>query len=346
MSQVRAFVATASIGGKPSGEVDYKAHLDLIDTVLVNNGGLLQSDGSWLQVDRDVNNDFAQELPTIAQAAGHEYIPVVNPGTGTDKTDLMTVLDDSDLQEIAAAGIVTLATTRFDAPWDAVGYDICFVTPEYVGKHEEFLLLIAETLHGAGLRFAPICQAWLPDYANRLPSLSVIAQIADTFDHYCYNWTDSVGPYWWGNARTVEALPIVPAAKTYLGIGNFSLYWPVTEEADCSAITHAQAMTIIASNGATVQWIESDGNGLVREKYAKVGAGHIWLSDGDCLRFRFSLADEYGLAGIMLYAPGLGETTTWNAIRRWKNQAYYADIHRHRSSRLYSNGGIFSDGRY
>lgn len=296
----------------PSSEASYLTHGSLIDTA-IPFGGTLQADGSWSRV----SNAFVIALPGLAQEMGHRYTPALNPGHG-DTTNLYAVLDDPRAQAAAAAAMMDMATSDFDAPWDAIIYDAPGLkVAGYPAKQADFINLLAECAGGR----VPFLLATKGHYTGdtMFPPLATIN--AGGVILYCYNINEppySVGPLWWQRACVEYALANgVAESNLYLGQGLFSRLWLDGEDAS-RVLTNEQALRMAKENGAPVRWIESDNRGLVREKCARMDNGVVWLSDGDTIRQRLGLVDEYKLAGIMLYSPGLGDESVWRTIADWK----------------------------
>ena len=102
-----------------------------------------------------------------------------------------------------------------------------------------------------------------------------------------------------------------------LGLGNFARYWPSTDEGESDEITYEQAMRLVAETGATVEWVEANQNGVVRESFARVGGGHLWIHDAETIRQELTCVDQYKLMGATLFAPGMGDTGQWNVLTDW-----------------------------
>jgi len=312
-------------GDWPSSEASYLAHSDLIDVALPGHGGNLQSDGTWLQSDAKLDNAWAQALPGLAATAGQRYVPVLDPGHGTDHTELKAVLDDTDLWVVAADDALQLATTRFDAPWDGIMYDICFIDAEYIDLHGQFVTYLSGRVRSAGLSFEIAHPAVRNEDEAYWISLDVLAELADAFDYYVYGWDESTQPHWYAVDSMDNAMSH-GCENVMLGIGLFARHW--TDPETSTDISYDAAMDLIG-DGA-IQWVESDDTGLVREKYAGVDDGYIWLQDGDTIKPRLALADQYGLEGVMLFRPGMGAESVWRAVEGWK---YPRPAERRRTSR-------------
>lgn len=304
-----------AVGGgypAPTSEQSYQANKSLVDTV-IPLGGTLQADGSWLRI----SNDFVLSLPGWAQAANQQYTPAMNPGHG-DTTNLYIVLDNAALQETAADEMIANATTDFDAPWDGIVYDaVGLAVAGYPAKQAIFINLLSQHAQGAGIPFTVACKGQSADGQWDLPLLGSLD--VDAVIIYCYDWDQSpysIGPFWWDDLCVQYALGHVSASRLTLGIPIYCRYWEVAGQ----AMTHSQATQIAAGAGATVGWIEDHITGLIREKYAGVGAGHLWIEDGGTVRSRLELSNTYGLAGAMLFTPGMEAGSVWPVIAQWKKR--------------------------
>ena len=151
---------------------------------------------------------------------------------------------------------------------------------------------------------------------------SVVGALADYVDLRCYGyWAPpprSIGPYWWQEAciRYATAKGIA-ASRILLGPGTFSKYYFDSNENDSDEITYEQALGLIDRTGGTLKWVETGDYGLVRERFAKVGVGHIWLRDALTHQYALDLVEEYGLLGISLFSPGMEDPLQWQVTEEW-----------------------------
>ena len=331
----------------PTSEAAYRAHLNLIDVALPTHAGWLNADGSWTRFPLWVNNDWARELPGLARRARHQYIPVLNPGHGTVGDNLMAVLDsDRSVWEASTDEVVEMALTDFDAPWDGVVYDAIGFTratlPDYIDRQQEYMALLSEKVRGAGLVFGAAAWGQDPDYWGAELDMGLLAAGCDTFEYYFVRYRaqpPSIGPYWWIDRELGRALAGgMSPTQLYVGIGNFAAYYPEGSEdlAEYHAITYDQAMSMVEEYGSTVEWIERNDSGLVREWRALLGEGLAWISGGDTVRHRLGLADKHGLAGMMLFIPGMGDESVWRAIAKWRGQMTLSTL-----PTMYGNSDLF-----
>lgn len=303
-----------------SSEASYRAHSNLIDAVIVPNGGTLQPDGTWVQGEFDA---FALDLLGLANRAGQRYVVCLDAGHNQGTDAFKVVLDSAERSQTAVDNALELAlVSRHDSPWDGVMLDIPWLEDTWYARLHQFLYLFSYEVRRRGLSFEIAYPGIIQAHDPWTPSLDVFGQVADRFDLYVYSWWEeprSLGPYWWARASIENALDHgVPANRVYLGIANYARYWPVTGKSDFHEISHDSAEALVRKHNGFWQWAEDHETGLLREWYADVGKGHIWKHDGATAWHRLRLVDEFGLAGVMVFCPGLGDGTIWNEIAEWK----------------------------
>jgi len=299
-----------------SSEASYQSHTGLIDVVLPGHGGLLQADGTWQQSAAKLGTAFSLALRGMARAAGQRYVPVLDPGH-TDQTNLKAVLDDTDLWTVAADDALSLARNRFDAPWNGILYDACHVSNDYIDLHGQFITYLSQRVRNAGLSFELSYPGFITADAGYWISLDVLADVADAFDFYMYGGLAGyLQPYWHMKASLDNAVAH-NCQNVYLGIGTFSRYW-TDGGSTITDLSYSAAMDEIGDS--PLQWVEPDSGALIREYYAETEGGYLWLSGGDVVRNRLGLADQYGLDGVMIFRPGMGNESMWLALSRWKRQ--------------------------
>jgi spore germination protein YaaH len=319
--------------GMPSSEAAYLANLDKIDVVMPLNGGKLQADGTWLQEDWAISPHWPQSLPSIARNASHLYMP----GVGNDRAGIVTVLDNPALQAIAAHNLVTLATSgRFDSPWDGIYLDLEGIPLAYQRPLSDFLYILSDEIRQSGLIVGISTRGRTGDMGSDYEDaytydFAVVGQTADYFDMQCYGYWNpsprSISPYWWIEACIQYALSKqIARERITLGLGNFSKYWPESTSAFADEITYDRAIQLVADAGAALQWIEQNQNGTVREYFATVGAGHIWIHNGDTYRHGLDLIDRYDLLGNTLFITGAGDDLTWQTIKAWRTTRVYLPV--------------------
>jgi spore germination protein YaaH len=321
---IRAWLQMMDIGGDypiPTSEDSYNGRLSQLSTAIPTNGGKLQGDGTWLQESWKLDHEWGQTLPSIARAAGHMYTPAVS----CNRDDIVSILDDPQVQEIATTNLIQLAQTRFDAPWDGVYLDIEGVPSAYKPQLSQFYRLLSYHIRSAGMT----CNVWArgkvsdpgPDYDDAYANdFEVLGQIADAVEIGCYGYWKpvlttidrSIAPHWWQRECIEYALSRgIPACRLIVGVGLYSMYYPDSgTNAGRVQITHDAALDLIQGANSQQEWMESGPFGLVRERRADLGAGHIWLHDVDTLRHSLDLVATYELHGISLFALGMEDEYT------------------------------------
>jgi spore germination protein YaaH len=317
----------------PTSEAAYLANLDKIDAAMPLNGGKLQADGTWLQEDWKIDPDWPQSLPGSARKAGHVYMP----GVGNDRDGILTVLDDPHLQATAADNLAALATSgRFDSPWDGVYLDLEGIPSSYKEQLSDLLYLLSDRIKQAGLLAGVSIGGRTGDTGpdpddTYTYDFSVVGEVADYVDLRCYGYWNppprSIGPYWWIEACIEYALHkgIAPG-KTTLGLGNFSKYWPDSAQGASEEIPYHLAVQLVDGVDSMTEWIESNKHGLIRERFAAVGAGHVWIHDADTHRHGLNLVDQYHLLGTTLFTPGMGDDVHWQVIEAWRTNRVYLPV--------------------
>lgn len=310
--------------GIPTSEAEYTENLDCIYAALPLNGGKLQADGTWQQEPWKTDSAWARRLPAMARQAGHLYMP----GVGNDRRGIVAVLQSPALQAAAAHNLVEMAASgRYDAPWDGVYLDLEGIPYEYATQLSDFLVLLAQSIREAGLRVGISVRGRTGDFGSDPPDaytydLGVVAETADYVDLRCYNyWAPpprSIAPFWWIEECIQYALSKgISVRQLTLGLGTFSEYRFDVDEAHSDEITYTQALETVAAHAASLVWVEKNENGIVREYFAEVGNGTIWIHDARTHDLCLQLVDQFDLLGATLFAPGMSDPAIWAVIEQW-----------------------------
>jgi spore germination protein YaaH len=324
---VWAWLRMSSTSGEfaiPTSETDYLANLGTIRVAMPLNAGKLQATGEWLQESWKVDHAWARGLADQAHATGQSYMP----GAGNDREGILTVLDDPALRQAAADNLVALAITgRFDAPWDGVYLDLEGIPYAYQRQLSDFHYLLADKLRAAGLLVGVSVRGRTGDSGEDFDDaytydFSILHDVADFVDLRCYNYWKpfprSISPYWWIQASIEYALAkgVSPTQMT-LGLGNFSRYWPSSDEGESDEITYEHAVALAEEAGTTIEWVEANENGLVRESFARIDGGHLWIHDAATMEQELACVNQYGLLGATLFTPGMGYDDQWQILANW-----------------------------
>jgi hypothetical protein len=316
----------------PDSEASYGANGSIADMVYPHHGGTLQADGSWTQDAGTLASDFSQGLPATARAAGQLYMP----GVGANTEGVKTVMDSAALMQTAAENLVDLATvSRFDSPWDGVSLNIEVIRLDYRDRLNAFLTILSDAIRAAGLPVNISVKGkridggdWIAGSFRYTQDYTALDAIADWVDMRCYGYPgedysfdgllDYISPYDWVKDCVTYALSAgIPASKLMLGVGNFSRYWPTTGVDDSVTVVHADAITLCDDELTYPLWVETDASGRVREEYAVVDTGHVWVHDHNVFNHELALADESQLLGVNLFTPGMGTADIWTVLGDW-----------------------------
>jgi spore germination protein YaaH len=326
---VSAWLRMASIAGTypiPSSEVSYFLHENRFNNVMPLNGGALDIDGTWIQ-DSNKLGDFAADIYANAVSSNKIYAPVI---TFLNRTAGETILSSPILMQTSADNLVTLLSTRpLDSPWKAVDFDFEGVDKAYKNNMTAFCQILTNTLRNydpniyistslrgktndPGVDYG---DAYLYDFDAVLP-------LFDMVNLYCYGYwnpTDgtqrSIAPYWWIEDCIKYALAHGGSHnKIILGLVTYSKYQTTALEQPDTTITYDQAITIINTNGSSLEWIDSNVYGRVEEKVANLPIGRLWVADRDSYRNSLELVNQYDLAGHALFVLGMEDSGIWNVM--------------------------------
>lgn len=302
----------------------YEANIGQFNRVYPINGGELLADGTWQLALSQFNTPWKTGLKDQAHAAGQVFMPI---SVQNSQAAILAVLNSSTLREQAIANLVSTARSgRADSPWDGVMVDIELVPPAYATVLNQWYRDLADAFHANGLllglsgrgRVADTGGDFQDAYTN---DWAVIGQIADVVDYFCYDFTQpaprSNAPYWWVAQAIEYALGKgVPASRLNLGVPAFSRVYPSSSDLETyNNITWAQAQAL---GGITLGWIESNGNGVVRELYGSNGTSHAWAANVNATRYSMDLVDQYGLDGFTFFTVGMEDPSVYPAIASWK----------------------------
>ena len=298
-------------GTTPTSEVEYTANIGLVDEVLVMNGGAIQPDGSIVQDPVRTDNAFAQELKSQATAHNQRYSVALHAGGGVSTTE--AILGDPALRQALADNLVTLATTRFDAPWDGVNLEMGYPSVDYYDQWRELVLLLSYELRRAGVllsfyfRYLPGLHAYEP---------ALMRQVADWVEYSTYFGFPSQ-LYYVVKEQLIRYVQGYSAQDLSAALGNFSQLWRADDSKQ--NLNYAAAMQIVQGAGVAPEWIESYGDHLYRCKYAALPNGdRLYIYDADTMRVRLKLLDDIGIYHASLFLPGQGDPREWDVLADWK----------------------------
>jgi len=306
-----AWIKTWNDSVSVSSEAEYNANADIIDEVLPLNGGVIQADATITQNPERTDNPFAQGLRAQTTANGQRYTAALH---SQNLAATMAILDAPGLYQTLADNIVSLAQTRFDAPWDAVNLELGYPPVGYEAAWADLVYLLCYEIRKAGILLS-FYFASGADYYAYDPEL--MAQVAD-----------------WIEFSTYSGLPAQKYAaihqnlEDYLStgfdlsqfaatLGNYSQVW-LADGSDYNT-GYSNAVDLINGAGEAVHWIESWQNDLWRLRCAAMPDGdRVYVPDADSLRCRLELLDRLGIYRASLFLPGQGDPREWDVLADWK----------------------------
>lgn len=111
----------------------------------------------------------------------------------------------------------------------------------------------------------------------------------------------------------------VPASKLVLGIPLYTRVWTETKEGGktkvkSSAVGMETSQRLVAESGAKKEFLEDVGQNYAQ--YTEDGATkRIWLEDGESLKRRVGLADQYELAGVASWTRSFASAEAWDILQ-------------------------------
>ncbi len=143
-----------------------------------------------------------------------------------------------------------------------------------------------------------------------------IARIADRVILMAYDQHPRFGPpgpiaaYPWVENGLGEMLNLAPPEKILLGLAFYHRDW---SEVEARTGSYAQALTLLRTGGAQMQWDETARSpwfSVVRQ-----GQVHtIWMEDSRSIGEKIALARKLGLGGVAAWRLGQEDPAVWTVI--------------------------------
>ncbi|OWA33059.1 glycosyl hydrolase [Saccharibacillus sp. O16] len=111
----------------------------------------------------------------------------------------------------------------------------------------------------------------------------------------------------------------VPSSKLVLGVPLYTRVWTESEQdgktkMSSSAVGMETSQRLVAENGAKKQFLEEAGQNYV--EYVEDGATkRIWLEDGESLKRRVNLVEQYKLAGVASWTRSFASEEAWKILQ-------------------------------
>lgn len=287
------------------------------------NGGACNEVGQWVQSAGTVEIELRQQASGFEQA----YMPMV---WITSKAAFEMVLDSPELRQVAIDNLVELATTREDAPWDGVDFDIETIDDSYRDTITGFYTNAIEALHKVGIQVNLTAMASDRDsglWGNRHAfDFEVLGQIADSITVMLYTSfgmspNTAPGPYE-QSERVLQYILSkgVSQNKLFAGLSIASRYVDYATPSSYY-LSYAKAIEMISNAGAEIVWYAVGDDGQVFNLKRASWTDHdVWIIDADVLKVHIGLVDKYGIGGACLFVPGSEDPSIWPMLDRKKKR--------------------------
>ena len=194
-----------------------------------------------------------------------------------------------------------------------VNLDFEYVFPYDREKYNRFLQRLSERLHSLGYL---LVTALAPKTSDSQTGLLYTAhdyaahgRAADYVVLMTYEWGYTYSP-----AMAVSpidrvrqvldyAVSVMPAGKILLGIPNYGYDWtlPFRQGSAARVLSNAGAVSLAGRAGAAIRYDARARSPFFRY-YDSDGREHeVWFEDARSLRAKYSLVEEYGLAGVSFW---------------------------------------------
>jgi spore germination protein YaaH len=337
MKRIFAWLRTRTYPGPLSqilsSEASYTTYGDNLTDIMPFNGGELAADGTWTQQPSRTNTAFSQGLLSVARGKGHGYYPAIL----SDFDALPIVLASPALQETAAQNLADLALSgRWDSPWDGVYSDMERLPPENGDQMSDFLALIYQKLKAQDMSFGVSIRGRAADSGGDGDDaysfdFNAVGASADFVDLRLYGFREPkvsvisrpIAPHWWiRDCIDYALLKGIPARKLFLGLGTFSGYYADSAVDSRVSVNYSDVLREAGDAGASIDWIERDNFGLVREPFINLDGSHMWAQNAKTMRDSLHIFDWYrnhghDLGGVNVFIPGQEDPGIWHEIRQW-----------------------------
>ena len=197
--------------------------------------------------------------------------------------------------------------------WYGVNLDFEYVYPFDRESYNQFLGRLTQRLHWLGyIVVTALAPKLSEDQQGLLYSAHDYAahgQLADYVVLMTYEWGYTKGP-----AMAVApvnmvrrvldyAADVIPAGKILLGVPNYGYDWtlPFVQGTSARSLTNVEAAALAGRMGAAIQFDETAQSPFFRYTGADGRQHEVWFEDARSLRVKYTLVNEYGLAGVSFW---------------------------------------------
>lgn len=208
-----------------------------------------------------------------------------------------------------------------DHSYDGIDIDYEIIPSSMRDEFSAFIVELADALHAEGKLLTIAVHAKTEDYGGLggFQDWVVIGQAVDRMRimTYDYHWRGGgpgpVAPVYWVRAVAEYAKTVVDPAKVVIGVPFYGYNWPAN--GDATPQIWGAINELIEAYGLTVNFTESDANGLIQENWIAYNGRKVWFATSRGLDAKLGLVQELDLAGIAIWRLGGEDPKNWEAIR-------------------------------
>src|SRR5258708_8531936 len=121
-----------------------------------------------------------------------------------------------------------------------------------------------------------------------------------------------IAGYNWVEHAVSETLNVVPNHKMLLGVPLYHRKW---SDDPTTAGSHREAMSLLDSAGADLQWDE-----LARSPWFEAPGQVVWLENSRSIGEKVDLAKRYKLAGVAAWRLGQEDPDVWSDFQEYRSK--------------------------
>ena len=197
--------------------------------------------------------------------------------------------------------------------WYGVNVDFEYIYPFDRESYNQFLGRLTERMHRLGYI---VVTALAPKLSEDQQGLLYTAhdyafhgRTADYVVLMTYEWGYIRGPAMAvapiNKVRQVldYATSVIPAEKILMGVPNYGYDWtrPFAQGTSARPLTNVEAVTLAGQVGASIQFDQVAQSPFFRYRGTGGKQHEVWFEDARSLRAKYTLVNEYGLAGVSFW---------------------------------------------